>query len=86
MDGRRAVSGRSLRPKAPAESVTVDVLVPAFMKHADPHYRRIDGTPTHEIRDDKFALHPLVHLYGTAPFGERKTTKPTISASTCIRK
>jgi integrase len=45
--------------------LTVADLVVRFMTHAGAHYRRADGSPTSEVANFRYALHPLVHLYST---------------------
>jgi integrase len=35
-----------------------------FMKHAEEHYRHLDGTPTNELSDFRYSLRPLKELYG----------------------
>lgn len=44
--------------------LTVCELAVRFLAHADGYYRRPDGTPTDEVGNFKYALRPLVHLYG----------------------
>src|SRR5262245_47078611 len=34
-----------------APALTVNELILKFWRHAEQHYRRLDGTPTHELRD-----------------------------------
>lgn len=61
-------AGRSL-PALPqsANDTTVNELALAFLRHADKHYRRADGTLTSEVNDYRLSLRPVVHLYGAQP-------------------
>lgn len=63
-----------LRTGAPAaqegkfpEGVTVDTLLVRFWEWAEKHFRRPDGTPTHQLVEYKYALKPLHALYGHTP-------------------
>ncbi len=58
-------NGRRL--PATATDITVNEVVAAFLRHAEQHYRRPDGTVTDEWVGCKLALRPLVHLYGHQP-------------------
>lgn len=65
-------TGQTDRPTGP--DVTVNEVLLAFLKHADQHYRRPDGTPTSEVGCLRLALKPLRELYGHTPareFGPR---------------
>jgi integrase len=71
-------NGRRLQPE-PAEaeacSLSINELILAFLRHAQAHYRREDGTPTSEVTDFKLSLRPLKELYGmlaVANFGPLK--------------
>jgi integrase len=47
--------------------MAVNELVLAFLRHAETHYRRADGTPTNELTDFRLSFRPLVYLYGLSP-------------------
>jgi integrase len=58
-----------------AGSLSVNELMLAFVRHAEKHYRREDGTTTNELNECRAALKPLKELYGTlavADFGPLK--------------
>jgi integrase len=55
-------NGRQL--PAPADAFTVAMLILAFWKHAEVHYRRPDGSPTSEVDNYKDVLKVLRRLYG----------------------
>jgi integrase len=70
-------NGRRLQPlpSEPPVGISINELLLAFLRHAEQHYRREDGTHTSEPRDFKAALKPLKGLYGTlavADFGPLK--------------
>lgn len=46
-----------------AHAPTVAEVIVAFMRHADRHYRHLDGTPTHEVDNLRDAVRPLKRLY-----------------------
>lgn len=50
------------RPSGP--DVTVNEVFAAFMKHAEQHYRRSDGTPTHEVDEYKLVSRLVRETYG----------------------
>ncbi len=52
------------QPSGDQSDLTIDELILAYWKHAEPHYRRPDGTPTDEIHCLRAALRPLRQLYG----------------------
>ena len=60
-------AGRGLPPKASTAGVTINELALAFLRHAEQHYRRADGTCTSEVAEYRRGLRPLVHLYGHTP-------------------
>jgi integrase len=60
-------AGRSLPPKETAAGVTINELALAFLRHAEQHYRRPDGTHTSEVWQYRLAMRPLSHLYGHTP-------------------
>jgi hypothetical protein len=65
-------AGRSLPPKETAGRITINELTLALLRHAQQHYRRLDGTLTSEVAEYKRTARPLVHLYGpmhAAEFG-----------------
>jgi integrase len=45
-------------------SVSIDEVLLAFWRHAEVHYRRADGTPTHELVEYRQSFKPLRQLYG----------------------
>lgn len=47
--------------------ITVNELAVAFMRHAEGHYRRPDGTQTAEVAEYRLTLRPAKHLYGHTP-------------------
>ena len=55
-------AGRQL--PAPADELTVTMLVAKFWEHAQAYYRHADGTPTSEVESFRHALRPLRRLYG----------------------
>ena len=62
------------RPAAgPAAGVSVNELLLAFMRHAQQHYRKPDGTPTDELHCYKSALKPVRRLYGMMPVADFDT-------------
>jgi integrase len=48
----------------PERPITVNELVVAFWEYAETYYRSPDGTPTTAIRNYRYALAPLVELFG----------------------
>jgi integrase len=65
--GRRLTSGTLVQ-----SALTVNELILAFWKHAEVHYRHIDGTPTGELTEYRLSLRGLRELYGykrAADFG-----------------
>jgi hypothetical protein len=48
----------------PAANISVNEVLIAFLRHADAHYRRPDGTPTSEPTEFRASLRPLRILYG----------------------
>jgi integrase len=63
-------NGRKLPAETEQAGLTVNDLILAFWHHAEQHYRRADGTPTHELYDFKVSLKPLRKLYGQLPATE----------------
>jgi integrase len=64
--GEWEAGGRRLRPAEPqAAGISLSELMLAFLRHAERHYRREDGTPTSELNEYKAALRPVRELYGT---------------------
>lgn len=47
--------------------LSVSELVLRFWKHAEQHYRLVNGSPSGELVNFKYALMPLVDLYGGKP-------------------
>jgi integrase len=60
-------AGRSFPKPAVVSDLTVNELMTSFWKHAERHYRRPDGTATHELEDYRLTLRPLKRLYGHTP-------------------
>jgi integrase len=57
--------GRHLPQTAAAVTdLTVNEVAARFWRHAEQHYRHLDGTTTNELHDFKYSLRPLKHLYG----------------------
>lgn len=52
------------------QGVSVNELFLAFLGHAAGHYRRADGTPTHEIAEYKLVTRYVRELYGETPAAE----------------
>jgi integrase len=50
-------------------ALTVNELLLAFLRHAEEHYRRPDGTPTNELKEYRLAIRPVRALYGHTPAG-----------------
>jgi hypothetical protein len=64
--GEWEVDDRRLkRPATATRLLSINELVLAFIRHAEQHYRRDDGTNTSELTDFKLSLKPLKELYGT---------------------
>lgn len=64
-NGRRATSSQDTSTK-----LTVAELLLRFWPYCEQHYRRPDGTPTHEVSDYLYSLRPLNYLYGGLPARE----------------
>jgi hypothetical protein len=45
-------------------TLTINMLVAGFWRHAEQHYRRPDGTPSYELENYHDSLKPLLRLYG----------------------
>lgn len=54
-------------PATDGEGVSVNELMLAFLAHAEQHYRRSDGTPTHEIDEYNLVSRYVRKLYGLTP-------------------
>ncbi|MDB5308027.1 MAG: site-specific tyrosine recombinase XerD [Gemmataceae bacterium] len=56
-------------PKAsiPGTSNSVNQILLAFLRHAQQHYRRPDGTPTNELKEYRLPMRPVRELYGHTP-------------------
>jgi integrase len=65
----RQLPGHLHDPRQPS-GPSVETLIAAFWKHAELHYRRADGTVTHELDDYRLSLRPLRHLYSKLPAEE----------------
>jgi hypothetical protein len=53
----------------PAGVTVVEVLL-AFLRHAERHYRRADGSQTHEVFEYKLVVRLVRELYGHSPARE----------------
>jgi integrase len=63
--GEWEAGGRILAPTMAEEGgLSVNELILQFMRHAEQHYRRADGTATNELSDFRYSLRPLKELYG----------------------
>jgi integrase len=64
-------NGRRFRiPCAESGALSINELMLAFVRHAEQHYRRPDGTTTNELNECKAALKPLKELYGSLPVAD----------------
>jgi integrase len=86
--GEWEASGRRLQPEAPPDGLSLNELMLAFLRHAEEHYRREDGTHTNELRDYKLSFRPLRELYGTAaadfgPLKLKAVRQKMIAAGLC---
>ncbi len=61
-------SGVSWNPSR--KRITIDQVILAFWRHAEDHYRRVDGTTTQELVEYKQSMGPLRALYGPTPAHE----------------
>ena len=52
---------------APAGGLSVSELLLAFLRHAEGHYRRADGSPTDELANYKQALRLVRETHGHTP-------------------
>jgi integrase len=60
-------SGRRLPARdRQSPDLTINELALDYMRHAERHYRRPDGTATSEVEEYRLTLRPVVHLYGHA--------------------
>jgi integrase len=60
-------TGRRLEGREAGAGVSVNELNLAFLRHAESHYRRPDGTVTAEVVNFKLALRHVREVYGTTP-------------------
>jgi integrase len=51
-------------PQVAARSPSLNEVLVAFLRHAEQHYRRPDGTTTNELKEYRLAMRPLRRLYG----------------------
>ena len=63
-------SGRQLKVAREACSLSINEVVLAFWKHAEQHYRDVDGEPTSELNNLRISLRPLRATYGMLPAAE----------------
>jgi integrase len=64
-------NGRRLRiPGTESGELSINELMLPFIRHAEQHYRRADGTTTNELNECKAALKPLKELYGSLPVAD----------------
>lgn len=69
--GEWLANGRQLptrRQEQPSASVTE--LIAAYWPFVESHYRRADGTPTSEVKNNRLALRGLRRLYSETPVAE----------------
>ena len=73
------------RTAGPTDGITLNELFMAFLRHAEQHYRRPDGSPTREVNHFKQALRGHANLTFTPrpPSSARSLRRP--SASGCWR-
>ncbi len=67
---RRALAELPSRPiplSPVAANITVNELLLVFIRHAEKHYRRSDGTQTPEVAEFKALSHLVRNLYGNTP-------------------
>jgi len=57
-------------PESRRPDLTVAELVLRFWRHAEGHYRLLDGSPSRELEHFKYALMPAVELYGETLAGD----------------
>jgi hypothetical protein len=57
-------------PESRCPDLTLAELVLRFWRHAEGHYRLVDGSPSRELEHFKYALMPAVELYGQTPAGD----------------
>jgi hypothetical protein len=61
-------------PPSEAEQTSINELIARYWTHVEEYYRAPDGTPTTEQDSQRYALRPLLKLYGNtkaAEFGPR---------------
>ncbi len=64
-------SGRQLTAdQRDTKSLSINELMVAYWKHAEQHYRDVDGEPTDELKNIRVSLRPLKALYGLLPAAE----------------
>ncbi|MFL5341874.1 MAG: tyrosine-type recombinase/integrase [Gemmataceae bacterium] len=70
--GQWETNGRRWSPKAdcPPGDLTVNEFLVHYAAFAVGHYRRLDGSPTGQLDNIRYALRPLKELYGHTPAGE----------------
>ena len=68
--GEWETRGRRLTADPAPSGLSVNELMLAFLRHAEQHYRRDDGTATNELRDYKLSIRPARELYGTLPVAD----------------
>src|SRR5262249_3991379 len=59
--------GAAPAPPDGTSGITVAELCVAYQTHAEEYYRRAGGDPTGEADNVRYALRPLIHLYGDRP-------------------
>jgi integrase len=62
--------GRAAPPTRRTDKYLIEDLLADYWVHAKTWYRRLDGTPTDELRNVRYALRPLRALYGDLPVDE----------------
>lgn len=58
------------RPAGASAGLTLNEMFVAFLKHAEEHYRRPDGTRTNELTNFRHAIKVARGLYGSTPAAE----------------
>jgi integrase len=60
-------NGRNLPPRTVHTDLTINELLLRFLRHADQHYRRPDGTNTSEVDEYKSIARVMKEMYGHTP-------------------
>src|SRR5262249_25099753 len=65
-----AAAAEQVADRAAPADISVNEVVIAFWRYAQAHYRRADGTPTHELMQYRQTFRPVRALYGHTPARE----------------